>query len=550
MRRADSIIYRRLFLAAAAMAFLRSGSLHFHAIGKFETSAGTSLLFMALRWVFYTAFFFTVFFVIDRGLHRAAGRENILFESDEGKVRGCWKDYIVFGISWLPMLLIKYPSALCWDTWGMIQQYRGGYITKAQSVFLTVVLGKLIEVFEKRGIPNMGIFIFSFLNYLLCVAAFGYAMNVLRRMRASFAARSIIFAVIILNPYILGYIGVIIKDLPYAVSVMAVIAALIDIDLDCKDFLRSPFRILLLIFMAANAILTRGNGLSIMLVLVLTGIVKAIAEKKTLKPVFILAAGFLTSGLLSANLDAGDSSRREILSLPFQQTARYVKYYGDEVTDEEREAINGVLDYERLGQLYSPRISDPVKWTYKGDDSKLPAYFKAWAGMFRKHPREYVEATWHQNYYLFTPEVQNVVLYQDEHAGYEMGMEKYVDLREQNFYEPIFKSPEKLQSLQKEIVRELMLIHDLPIFGLIGNTAFWNMLFMATAGFAMAYRLKMKILFAPLIMTTLFVIFGPVIQGHPRYFFPVVYAMPFVLMAAARKIVDRLRAGQQTSSGR
>lgn len=31
---------------------------------------------------------------------------------------------------------------------------------------------------------------------------------------------------------------------------------------------------------------------------------------------------------------------QEMLSVPFQQTARFVKYYGDELSEEDKEAIN------------------------------------------------------------------------------------------------------------------------------------------------------------------------------------------------------------------
>ena len=44
--------------------------------------------------------------------------------------------------------------------------------------------------------------------------------------------------------------------------------------------------------------------------------------------------------------------KQEALSVCFQQTARYVKYHGDEVTQEEEEAIKKVLNYKDIGNLY------------------------------------------------------------------------------------------------------------------------------------------------------------------------------------------------------
>lgn len=86
-----------------------------------------------------------------------------------------------------------------------------------------------------------------------------------------------------------------------------------------------------------------------------------------------------------------DGSIREALSIPFLQTARYVCTYGDEVTEDEREAIDAVLDYDALGN-YNPKHADSIKNTYKNDDSKLPEYFKVWFKMFWKHPDVYIAA--------------------------------------------------------------------------------------------------------------------------------------------------------------
>ena len=49
-----------------------------------------------------------------------------------------------------------------------------------------------------------------------------------------------------------------------------------------------------------------------------------------------------------------------------QQTARYLKEYPDDVTKEEAKAIDGVMKYDEIADLYNPELSDPVKATYRG----------------------------------------------------------------------------------------------------------------------------------------------------------------------------------------
>lgn len=74
----------------------------------------------------------------------------------------------------------------------------------------------------------------------------------------------------------------------------------------------------------------------------------------------MLVYGAAVHGLYPA-LGFKKGSEREMLSIPFQQTARYVAYVGDDVTEYEREVIGSVLDYDTLAESYSYACSDPVK---------------------------------------------------------------------------------------------------------------------------------------------------------------------------------------------
>ncbi len=85
--------------------------------------------------------------------------------------------------------------------------------------------------------------------------------------------------------------------------------------------------------------------------------------------------------------------KQEMLSIPFQQTARYVKYYGNDVSTEEEKVIRKVLDYDTIGKNYDPDLSDPVKNTYKQKDEYLKDYFNIWFEMLKKHPTAYIQAT-------------------------------------------------------------------------------------------------------------------------------------------------------------
>ena len=73
-------------------------------------------------------------------------------------------------------------------------------------------------------------------------------------------------------------------------------------------------------------------------------------------------------------------SIRETLSIPFQQTARYVKYHSDDLTQEDIIVIDKVLGYDDLAERYDPEISDPVKNKFNKytSNGELMDYLKDW----------------------------------------------------------------------------------------------------------------------------------------------------------------------------
>ena len=58
------------------------------------------------------------------------------------------------------------------------------------------------------------------------------------------------------------------------------------------------------------------------------------------------------------------SNIRETLSVPIQQTARYIKYHEEDLTEEDKKNISGLLNYDIIKTKYKPKLSDPVKATF------------------------------------------------------------------------------------------------------------------------------------------------------------------------------------------
>ncbi|MBR4473377.1 MAG: hypothetical protein IKS55_07025 [Oscillospiraceae bacterium] len=535
-------------IASLILALFRSWSLYFYQAEQTKAlGMAGSLVLLALRSVFYAFLFFILFFLMQECFinRRFAGK---LFDDDPpvaspGKLFLFW--CVALALGWLPHLILKYPGAVCWDSWKMLSQYHAQAITNFHSPFYAVLFGLFTDPFVKIGRGEIGLFLFAVFHFLIYVLVFGYSLWLLRvRMKAKRSVCLVVLICCLICPYLIGYFGVIIKDTLYCVSVFLFLLCLLDDSFDRCAFEHSAGKILLLIVSMVGTYLFRRNGIFILGAVWFCLLLQTLIKKKNRRLSVIvtlgLASAIVSSSVINTVWHVQDAGSRDAFSVCFQQTARYVKNYKDEIPEEEADIIRVILPYDELPELYDPRIADPVKNSYVPSGMEaLKDWLKLWAKWFLRHPGCYFAAVMEQNYYLFTPEVQdNICYYRDVDVGYEIS-KKVVVSESTRYFEPIFHEPEALRGVKEAAVREYTFLHYLPVTRWLGNLSFWFYLLVFFAAFAAANRIPWLIFFLPGIVTVGVVIISPMIFGHPRYMFPVVYTMPvlivYVLHAAAEK---------------
>lgn len=164
------------------------------------------------------------------------------------------------------------------------------------------------------------------------------------------------------------------------------------------------------------------------------------------------------------------------------------------------------------------------KW--KPSKKELKNYFVVWLKQFAKHPFVYVKATVNQNYYLLYPFTANTILYVNRIADdliWWPDILKVVEALKWHDVEPI-------ASLKSPLRAFYNLCFYLPVLNLLSHPAFYVLLLIWLSVFAF-YRKRFLWLLAsvPIWLSAVIVVLAPVIQGHPRYAFPIIYSMPVML---------------------
>ena len=437
---------------------------------------------------------------------------NRLFAPEDqiGKA-GHVKMSLLLALCWLPVLIIRYPGTIEYDTWVCIIRFQKDVIDGMQPVFYCVLIGILIKWFGS----DAGIFIYTLLQYAVICYSFGGAISYMESLGLKKPLKRVMFFLYLTCPYLLGYIGVTIKDVLYSTAVMNITLCLIRISSSKKSDVKDLAGILI---WGVVIVLFRPNGIYLLAALVLFYIFSIIRRKMPVKPLFFIAAALVTGyGIMiflnmAYNVQKPEYAAREALSIPFQQTARYVRDYGEDVTEQEREIIDKTIGYDTLAERYDPVKSDYVKEGYTGDSEYLVPYFKVWFKQFMRHPSCYFESFWEQNHYMFD--------IQSSTDNY-----RYFD--------------ESLDMWNKLLSTVCFSIMKFPIPWITSNVALSSFMVVFSLMIALSDRKRDSLIYyVPVLMTMLIALAGPVIQGHARYLFPVVYTAPLILFKELSHIGD------------
>ena len=327
---------------------------------------------------------------------------------DDGKIESTKKlwliSFIVLFSLWLPWIFASYPATFCSDSLYQLREFFGLRPWTTNSVPLsTAIMGLCVSLGELLVNRNFGVFIYIVMQSVAGAAVFAYLLVTIRRMGCGKGIY--IGALLFYGAYPLmgAYAQWFEKDFLYVIFFALSMTLLVTVLWTRACSVKRA------VFITLSVVLTsllRNNGKFELLpfFFALCFVLKASDKKRLMVSLAsVLLIVFSVNGILYPALGVVKIPASESLSIPFQQTARYVKFLPEEVTPEQKAAIAAVLDYDGMAEDYKPNISDPIKAKYHGDSESLKEYFKAWLAMGVRHPIVYMDAFVAQAYGYLSP---------------------------------------------------------------------------------------------------------------------------------------------------
>ena len=429
-------------------------------------------------------------------------------------------------LAWIPYNIFKFPAGLGHDAYYQIEEYFGilPLAYRYWPVASTLFMGSLVEIGQiLTGSLTLGLFFMAVVHMLICSAMLAYTMPEARRFGIPVQWRCLMLLTYQFSPIFFSYQTSVIKDNLFSCLVVVFTFLLARLLFFNKSSNKDNCYMLCAI--AFLCCIFRSNGMYITVFCLLAILIPNLRKQATyLKNNFhpiccALAAALVMFTVynwgLARVINFPKDGIKEALSIPFQQTARYVRDHGREVTFEERQAIDAVLNYVLIPDAYCGVLSDFVKITYRKDNSKLPAYFVVWFKQFFKHPLVYVESLLANSSGFFYLDADTIWIYSSPRNHDQMN----------------YEIPPVMAKLKAVALSFTECVWRLPFVNLFSDVAFSFYVVIYILFLTVKNKdLRIFWLLVPSLVGILVCIASPTFfNGGVRYAMPVAYSLPFII---------------------
>lgn len=441
-------------------------------------------------------------------------------------------------LCWLPFLVVFWPGSLTRDAYRSLNMGFGIWpLTGHQPWVISMFFTALVRFGRQWG-DNAGIFVTVLVLCLIQALSYAQVGRFFVRWGLPSWARKAALCFYGFLPIFGSYAQALIKDGLNAALYTLMAGHYLDYVLSVRrgSFRSRGEKIRKLLLIAVFGVLctyARRNGIfPVMAMAVLLPVLLPKGERRPVPALIVLlAAGYLLHTAAGQVIGVEKASPRVYFSIPFQQTARYLRDYPEDVTGEELAVIDKLVDAKALPELYTPESSDPVKNSFRGGIGMdaVFAYLRVWWRMFLRHPLVYFEATLHNSFGYYDPfsyRTVNKPFYLTMAGGvYDTG-----------FFHFSYGFPDGVRQV---LYRYCFLWQKIPLLAQLVNTGFYTWLYLFLLGF-IGYERRFRQWAAFGGFAVLLAIFtASPINGCVRYFLPLISSAPLFVTWA-------LGAGKET----
>lgn len=458
---------------------------------------------------------------------------------------------VIMFLCWLPIIIANFPGSVPFDGMTQLLEHFGRIPHYGHHpVFITRLYGFIVQLGAAIHSENFGVFLVVVFQVIFCAIVFSGVCKYILDIGCPKWTYWVLTFFYGLFPVFGSYVSSVLKDTFYMASVTWFSLELAKLVVGFRTNEQYILKTSSLIKLGASSLLMCLSRKEAKILVALTMIYVTLVlirhfgrNNKNIKPVLIVlvlvliingAFNFFVHNIMG--VPKGEIA--EALSIPFQQTARYVSEYSDEVTDEEKAAIDLVLPYDKIAESYDPELSDPIKGKMKSGVSKREylIYAKTWLSMGLKKPLVYIAATWNNIYGYFDPfyKGRSVIQYDIDHSQTARWNTEELDI----YF--VFEDSD----YRVFVIDVLNKSRDIPVLSMLYNPGFYFWIITALMIYCIVKRKTLESILLTVPVLTYLVCFASPANGYGRYILAV-YAT--IWMSAL--VIIKLESGASNVKG-
>ena len=488
-----------------------------------------------------------------RGMNRESQESNrdVKSRGQESKI-GTWLKWML--LSWcvyLPVFLAVYPGIYSYDASAQLLQFYGKLpLTTHHPLIHTLYLGLCMKIAGRLfHTYQAGMALYALSQSLFMSAVFSLCLCRMKARRAPRWLCAVSWVFWILNPYLTVFSFVTTKDVLFGAFFMLAFDSACCLAEDPERFwqgvcqkrvdsneLKELSRAFpqrkgvnvgewLLFFVSILFMcLFRNQGIYVFLFFGLTVCLflrKKVYRRKRFIGASLLVAAlwYILSGPIPAAIGVGKGDAREMLCVPMQQLARVYHEVPEDLTPEEKEYIETLIDPQALSE-YVRVNADPVKNGFHTEvmQADMGRFVRTWAEIGKRRPDIYLDSFLMGNWgywYLGDSEYwMDYILYDGAYLERDLNI---LHITRNSHFQAL-----------SDWLREVTLtpaFQSIPVLSMILNQAFPFWLMLLAAGFAVWKRQAYEII--PMMLLLGYwgtLLLGPVTSL--RYALPLIYCVP------------------------
>lgn len=313
-------------------------------------------------------------------------------------------------ISWLPFLLVFYPSVGMNDTYYILHSPSGLSTIHPffYNYFIAIPSKISLKLFNSM---TYGLCLSTVIQMIIMSYSISFTITWLNDKLKNKYVTYILILYFAFTPIIANYSIAAVKDTIFSVTLMLWIPFLYDTFVENRSIFYNKFSKFYFCFISFMTIAMRNNGKYIFLILIALILYKCITERKTLikYSLIILIICSLPNFYLST-FKNHPQLFQEAIAIPIQQLARTVALNGT-LSTEQNSYLHNLLPLEKIKKQYNPFSVDTIKWDSSFKRNYLQQtksdFIKTWVTGFKNNQHIYLDAWVLQTYACWANKTQS-----------------------------------------------------------------------------------------------------------------------------------------------